>query len=1108
MVVMLVPYLLNGMGSFSQNVSAETTESRDLLDNEKVKIEATGQVDQENQHWKIYYEKKEGEGTQESRLKFKVNEIEQFSSDAFLLEEDWLIEKEFSTSAKGTIEVTVPKETPAIELEIQLDEQDEAGTLLKDQFNEAEAGPYELKLEQSTDSAVNESSQTEGSTTIDTAGTLEKQTSTTKETTEETEHSAELTGEVDQGTEATSSIGSFSLYSGSARNVTFEAAVDPFQYYGSNNPTGIYPKHDTNQYLPSSETSENIKNYNYGSSDKKVDAKDDVEMFNITGSELNFANGYHEYGSTETGQLNTKKTVSPTDDPNIFQVQLDTIGDAIRPIPKVDIVLVLDKSSSMVANSDADGVTRWAQLQEAVKKFSADMLSNPAYDIQIGMAAFGSDWRSSTDSDPYGEIASFEDFTLPSSGLPTSLTGFTKDASAIEDHYMLTDAPSSSGTPTFLGVDAGLKLLTTTGYGARTDAEKVLITITDGDPTYRATDSYTAGNNITNSLNRLGKTKMASNSGVRMTAGTRYFDGTGTSSSIDDCRQPTVTFIANRYAQYSNQNYYGVGFHTDESANEVVSALGPNGTFKATDVESLIKALSSAIAEFISTIYNATIKDPMSEFVKLVEGSYTTSALSLSTGDDATLVEIQANDSSYPQYAKDIVVNEATDTEGDKGGFTLNHVNLGLDTNGNRQGYRLTYQVELKEEYRDGTFYPANGTTYLANGDGSNKYYAVPSVRAPLPKVDFELTKVVAGTSIGLAGAKFQLFDSKEGGNEKSAEVESNSSGGLKFTDITPGTYWLRETVTPEGFETMQPIQITVDRNGNVTGEGITDGKKIGNTLKQINLTINKKGQENQPLTGADFELRQGQDTFPLTEGTNGVYTLSELDPGEYQVWETTAPEGYETLGEIGTLTITNKGEIYFTPVGANEVAYSVKKDGEQIQIIMDVPNALKPFELNVLKQNAHDEKLVLEGAVFTLYDKDPSDTTAVELATATTGEDGTAQFVAGGKAYQLEAGKTYYFKETTAPDGYVLSNSIYKVVVGTDGTAKVYENETELTGSTVELKSDSNNQIGLTIKNEPKAPLPKTGGIGRMPWLITGLILALVTTVYLFRSRYSKEVL
>ncbi|MFZ8765434.1 SpaH/EbpB family LPXTG-anchored major pilin [Enterococcus diestrammenae] len=974
----------------------------------------------------------------------------------------------------------------------------------------------EVTSDSSEVAAVTETTEITNDTKVETSTTEEVVTEPESETGSTSSSKVEVTMSSDTAVKTDDSVENFDdggheavLYQGMLQIAGITPAAeevnDPFKYYDTTNANGIYPKHDTNQYLPSATTSDFVKNYNYGNATKSTAAQDNVSIFNISTGNLNFTNGYHEYGSSETGRLNTKKTVSPTSDPNVFQVQLDTIGDAIRPIPMVDIVLVLDKSSSMnyfTGKEDASP-TRWDQLRAAVTKFSNDMLGNQnTHDVQIGMAAFGSYQTGSGQNvvnNPYGEIASFSNL---SSGMPESMTGFTRSASVLQNHAMLNvaKAPSASGTPTFLGLDAGLKLLSTEGYGSRPGAKKVIITITDGIPTfYHKADYFNGTTSLSNSLNKLTATTTSANSVLRLTAlesrNNDLYGGTGSSGS--NYSTTNVQFINDRYNQFTGLNRYAVGFHTDDNANAVVSALGPEGAFKATDVDSLIKALTTAISELIATIYNGTIFDPMSDFVTLLKETVKTSALSLE--EDKKLTEIQSTADDYPQYAKDI---KATVTDNQ---ITLEDVNMGLDKSNSRQGYRLTYQVELKEAFRDGTFYPTNKATYLLNGNGTNKYYAVPSVKVPLPKVNFTLTKIIGGTSTGLAGATFQLFDAETGGNAKSDAVISEDDGTLNFTNITPGTYWLRETVTPEGFVTMDPIQITVNRNGNVSGDGITNGQ-ITNSLKRIDLTLYKKDSTGEALTGATFKLKTSSSSSDIELTTVGnVHTREGLSPGStYEVWETGAPDGYEVLGKIGTIQITQAGAIVFNPAaGITGSNFKVNRKGAQIEISMDVNNVLKPFELELIKRDAYDHGLFLQGATFTLYDKTPTDNTAVELAQASTGADGKGIFQKDGATYQLEAGKTYYFKETTPPDGYVLSTSIYQVIVAEDGSVTIKKDGSSFDEMERTLVSGTgNNRIELTIDNEPKVPLPATGGPGTMLFSLIGVLALLLSGGYFLLRR------
>ncbi|MEO1780834.1 hypothetical protein BAU18_000385 [Enterococcus diestrammenae] len=256
-------------------------------------------------------------------------------------------------------------------------------------------------------------------------------------------------------------------------------------------------------------------------------------------------------------------------------------------------------------------------------------------------------------------------------------------------------------------------------------------------------------------------------------------------------------------------------------------------------------------------------------------------------------------------------------------------------------------------------------------------------------------------------------------------------------------------------------------------------------------------------MAGATFVLKQGSQEFPLT--ANGAnHTLTNLTPGSYDLVEVSAPQGYETLGIIGTIIITEEGRINFYPdASTSDSNFSVNKNGSHIQISMDVKNYLKPFELEILKRDAYNHETVLQDAIFTLYDKIPTDSEAVKLAQASTGADGKGTFQKDGVIYHLKAGKTNYFKETTAPDGYVLSTSIYKVIVTANGSVTIEKDGSSFDEMERTLVSGTeSNRIVLIIDNEPKVPLPATGGPGTMLFSLIGVLALLLSGGYFLLRR------
>lgn len=966
--------------------------------------------------------------------------------------------------------------------------------------------------------------------------------------------------------------------------------LDPFQYH--DNTDGIYPKHETKNYT-NSNTSDNIRNYNYGNAKKADDAQEEpknIELFDINGGDLNFQDGYHEYGNGTDGRINTKKTVSPTNDPNIFQVQLDTIGDAIKTNEKADIVLVLDRSASMREKTGGwwSTTTRWDQLNSAVTTFANDLLSDEGMDVQIGLVGFYS--MGSNDKTARADVATF----VTSDGT----SEFTSSSTAVTSHTLVKDTPPDDrGTPTFIGVDAGVNLLHE-GSGARNGAQKIMITITDGEPTFTPDSNYnfstiTPTTDSTNHIKYYSTSRISGN-------------GQGDQSSGN------VTHITGVYKNYPNTatetkaatSFYSVGFHTGATANNVVKTLGREGAYAASDVASLIIALKKSVVSLVNTIANATITDPLSEYVELV-GNVTGTGLYLNGGG------ITTTDQSFNQA---ITLN----TTGNQ--ITASNVTLGSDSNG-RQGYRITYKVKLKDEFHTGKFYPTNGTTYIANGAKGNHYYAVPSVRTAPTPVNVSFTKT-NGTD-GLKGAQFVLL---QAGQTKYTSNVTGGNGGVTFTNVLPGAYVLRETQTPDGHITMADVNVIVTRDGKITREdGETILGTVVNTRKLIDISLNKVGPDGEtPLVGATFELQQNGEkkaTFAENETTAGLHELAGVLPGTYDLVETDAPEGYEVLGKIGVLTIDEYGTATFTKTGGSpqdverdakgstiklslptvknnlkpialrlnkigadgntlggaifelqqsgekkatltETAdglhelvgvapgtyelvetnspdgYKVlgkigdlkidsvgnagfKKVGETEYTDLDrtvnnrinitlptVINELKPFELEVKKRNADNHNQFLQGAVFTLYDKTPTDDTATELAKVTTDSNGKGTFKKTDESiYQLEAGQEYFFKETTAPDGYVLSTSIYKVVIAIDGSVAITKDGNTVTEATADLIPDNgNNQIGLTIDNKPKTPLPSTGGSGTMFFVTIG-ILGLLSTGLYFLQRKDQEV-
>ncbi len=155
------------------------------------------------------------------------------------------------------------------------------------------------------------------------------------------------------------------------------------------------------------------------------------------------------------------------------------------------------------------------------------------------------------------------------------------------------------------------------------------------------------------------------------------------------------------------------------------------------------------------------------------------------------------------------------------------------------------------------------------------------------------------------------------------------------------------------------------------------------------------------PLPGASFNVfhaADGTEAGELMTGSGGTGQAA-LAPGDYYLLEQCAPEGYELSSE----------KYVFTVAGGET------KDLTVANKPLPVPEP-ETAVLKIIKIDADQNDRLLSGAMFSVYEEE-SGRKAGELMT---GKDGTA-------GMELPAG-SYTMKETTAPEGYLLSSNAIHV--------------------------------------------------------------------------------
>ncbi|MEI6100436.1 MAG: SpaA isopeptide-forming pilin-related protein, partial [Eubacteriales bacterium] len=276
---------------------------------------------------------------------------------------------------------------------------------------------------------------------------------------------------------------------------------------------------------------------------------------------------------------------------------------------------------------------------------------------------------------------------------------------------------------------------------------------------------------------------------------------------------------------------------------------------------------------------------------------------------------------------------------------------------------------------------------------------------------NIRLTKVSSNSGLPLSGATFTLYRQSDTGfaNPLGTAV-SDASGIAEFENIPYGDYTIKETTPPTGyFASTEVITASITQDGQTVLSNpatVSDPPFIGN------IQVTKlSSYDYKPLSNCTFSLYSSTDkTFstPLTtavSGANGIAEFVNIPYGNYTVRETNPPPGYFISNAVLNASVTKDGQI----VSANPVSIADPPYLGNIQVIKTAVNGTR-----------------LSGAVFSLYKA--SDTAfATPIAMSTSGSDGTVLF------QDIPYG-SYTIKETTAPKGYQLNQTVLQAQITQHG--------------------------------------------------------------------------
>ena len=432
----------------------------------------------------------------------------------------------------------------------------------------------------------------------------------------------------------------------------------------------------------------------------------------------------------------------------------------------------------------------------------------------------------------------------------------------------------------------------------------------------------------------------------------------------------------------------------------------------------------------------------------------------------------------------------------------------------------------------------ANESSWIGSNGEFKDYPQSDPVDILLGKVDKETNKNKPQGSASLAGAEFTvkyykgLYDSdpaKSGQIPARSWVLKTDKNGFAYLDsdykvsgddfymfgniatipvgtIPVGTITIQETKAPTGYFINNEVFVRkIEANGK--DQYVSTYNQPTVNEKVIKFDIKKvQAGTSTPVSGAVFRhTLPNSSTEDLETNGSGEITITGLASGTHKIKEIKSPDGYQlNPNEVVFNVASSTGKITFTSGTNSLIVQGTKDSGDGYATFADKVN---PFNLKITKTNEHGK--VLKGAEFTLY----SDEGCKNVVDTQISDDkGLLTFK------NLDVEKTYYFKETKAPQGYRIpvdengNAYVHSVYVKATPQTNTFEftvdgikYDTSKTSGNVRLEGSKKDRVvAVDITNKTTQLLPETGSNGTI--LLIGLGVAVIAFA-LYKSKKDKMI-
>ncbi len=419
-----------------------------------------------------------------------------------------------------------------------------------------------------------------------------------------------------------------------------------------------------------------------------------------------------------------------------------------------------------------------------------------------------------------------------------------------------------------------------------------------------------------------------------------------------------------------------------------------------------------------------------------------------------------------------------------------------------------------------------------------------------------KIIKVDGETGAPLAGAQFGIYSDAACKNlitstnptattaiDADKASDTYNKAVVSFDTELNETYYIREITPPKGYTASDKVfKAVVGADGKVTYGivGSTDTSEeipvCENYAVKVIVSdpakiIKVDGETGAPLAGAQFGIYRDAERTQLiktvtaeidTDNTSATYNKAvvsfDTEPNStYYIKETFAPDGYRVSDEVFKAVVDADGKVTYGTVGSETTSADIPVCENYAVGVTPDPIVIVSAPAKIIKVDSETGS-PLAGAQFGIY----SDAECTKLIT--TGitvidtDNASATYNQAVVSFSTEPNKTYFIKETNAPDGYRVSHEVFKAVVDADGKVTYGVAGSATTSETMPIckneKTDEDDDIS-DLEPDPedtppaKAVSPKTGdtsGSGIVGMAILSGITCAVSLVVGVQKRKKKQ--